>query len=95
MLDSRGGRFNEKIFQREDVEERIRSLFTVLRTTKYRGLFMTMQTSPDVKLEEIEQAYGPADFVQSSAELARVYDRSEDDDQQLLRITMITLAFGG
>ncbi len=90
-LDSRGGRImlDPQLFDPADASSRIKNvLFSIRQTSHYDdGMFITMESSsPPCRrsptLADIRAKHGPADFVQSAAEVQKVYKHERDEKDE-------------
>ncbi len=90
-LNSRGGRImlDPQLFDPDDARSRIDNvLFSIRQTTHYNdGVFITMESSsPPCRrsptLAAIREKFGSADFVQTVAEVKKVYKHRENDNDK-------------
>lgn len=90
-LGSRGGRImlDPQLFAPEDASSRIENVLFSIRQTRHHssGIFITTEMScPPCRrsptLAAIREKFGPADFVQTAAEVRKVYKRAGDDTRK-------------
>ena len=88
-LNSRGGRImlDPQLFDPSDASNRIENVLFSIRQTTHRsdGVFITIEAScPPCRrsptLAAIREKFGPADFVQTAAEVKKVYKHRENDN---------------